>query len=357
MPLVFALVCAGCAVLFLGVVFSYLPVPEFITNLQGILADGTHSDTVKTQTYIPQLMELIKRGGLMFVVSFVIWFICRKWEKDKLLLWYGLFLASCLIFVGFNITGLRPSGPIGLQIRYIIPAIAALQFAYLTKDKMMTGLFLIPGWAIYAGAMIGSNMGFEENASFLYLAVLAAVVIMTEYARAQSVWFYRAGVACIGSLLVGIIFCKGYLVRVTGTYPSNILEERYPIESGVLRGICVTPQELEAHWIKENEIKEYTSEDDCMLYLGDNAICNTFTEGDFTSATCISTPVYNEEWVMYYENEEHPSPTIVFVDKDAMQTLEEFMETEFGEWMLAHYACEEEDFIETEAFYILRLNE
>lgn len=356
MPLMFAVVCAGCAVIFLGIVFSYLPITEFLGNLQGILADGTHSDTVKTQTYIPQLVELIKRGGLMFLVSFVMWLVYRKWEKDKLLLWYGLLLAGCLIFVGLNITGLRPSGPIGLQIRYIIPAIAALQFAYLKKDSMLTGLFLAPGWAIYIGAMIGSNMGFEENASFLYPVVLGAVIIMTEYARERSVWFYRAGVTCVASLLVGIIFSKGYLVRVTGTYPSNIMEERYPIVGSMLDGIYVTPQELETHKNKESEIKEYSDEEDCILYLGNNAICNTFTEGSFTSATCISTPVYNEEWVMYYENEKHSRPTIVFIDKDAMETLDEFMETEFGVWMSEHYECKEDEFIEAEAFYILRLN-
>lgn len=356
LPLMFALVCACCAVVFLGEVFSYLPISEFLNSLTGILADGTHSDTLKTQTYLPQLLELLKRGGLMLLVSLGLWLVYRRWEKDKRLLWYGLLLAGGLIFVGLNITGLRPSGPIGLQIRYMIPAAAGLWFAWLRKDKELTVLFLIPGWAIYAGAMIGSNMGFEENASFLYAAILGAVVIMTEYAGAQSVWFYRAGVTCMASLLLGIIFSKGCLVRVTGTSPSNIMEERQQVDDGVLCGIYVAPEEYQAYQNKEREIKEYSDEADCVLYLGDDAICNTFTEGNFTSATCISTPVYNEEWVMYYENEEHPFPTLVFVDRSLIKTLEEFAATEFGEWLLEYGEFTAEDFMETEMFYILRLN-
>lgn len=355
LPLIFALICAGCAIVFVGMIFSYLPVTEFWDSLTGILADGTHSDTVKTLTYIPQLIELGKRAAVMLAISFAAWLVYRKWEKDKLLIWYGLLLAGCLVFVGLNITGLRPSGPIGLQIRYIIPAVAAFRFAYLKKDKMLTWLFLIPGWAIYAGAMIGSNMGFEENASFLYLAVLGAVILMTEYAKEQSEWFSRAGVTCVVSLLIGLIFTKGYLVRVTGTSPSNIMEDRQRIDSGVLCGIYVAPEEYQTYQNKEGEIKEYSDEEDCVLYLGDDAICNTFTEGSFTSATCISTPVYNEEWVMYYENETHPFPTVVFVDKTLIKTLEEFAETEFGEWLLEHCECTAEDFIETETFYVLRL--
>lgn len=353
-PLVFALVCAGCAVIFLGMIFSYLPVSEFLNNLKGILADGTHSDTLKTQTYIPQLFALMKRGIFMLFLSFVTWLAYHKWEKSKYLLWYGLLLAGCLIFVGFNITGLRPSGPIGLQIRYIIPAIAALQFAYMKKDGMLMGLFLLPGWAIYAGAMIGSNMGFEENASFLYPAVLGAVIIMAEYAKEQSLWFYRAGVVCIASLLIGIIFSKGYLVRVTGTYPSNITEQRYQIEGGLLAGIYVTPEEWETHNKKECEIKEYASETDCILYLGNNAICNTFAEGSFTSATCISTPVYNEEWVMYYDRKDTKQPTVVFLDKDIIETLEEFETSEYGSYLMDEWDITKEDFVETEEFYVCK---
>lgn len=357
LPFVFALVCAVCAAIFFGIIFSYLTPSEFMNNLQGILLDGTHSDTVKTLTYIPQLVELLKRGVVMLLVSLVIYALYRRWEKDGLLIWYGLLLAGCLIFVGLNITGLRPSGPIGLQIRYIIPAAASLWFARLKKDDMLLGLFLLPGWAIYAGAMIGSNMGFEENASFLYLAILGAVILMTEYAKERSIWFSRAGVVCMVSFLVGIIYAKGCLVRVTGVYPSSIAQERYRIEQGVLSGIYVTPEEAESHTMKEREIKEYTTKEDCMLYLGNNAICNTFTQGTFTSATCISTPVYNEEWIMYYEKEKSPSPTILFVDKEALQTLEKWRETAFGAWLSKRYEGKAEQFIETEAFYILRLSE
>lgn len=352
LPALFAMVCGICALVFLVFVLSYLSFGEFMANLQGMLMDGTHSDTVKTYTYVNQIVELHKRTVMIGAVAAGM-YICSVRERP--LLWYYVLAAGTLIFIGFNITGLRPSGPIGLQIRYILAAAAAICFALKMKSRVIGGLFLVPGIAIYVGAMIGSNMGFEENASFLYLAVLAAVILLAEYAGERGGRFGGIGYLCVGCFVFGLIFCKGYLVRVTGTFPANITEERVCIENGVFRGIYVYPDEAEAYAIKEQEIRDNSGKEDVVLYLGNDAICNTFTEGSFTSATCISTPVYNEEWVLYYENEKHPQPTVVFLDKDIIKTVEDFAASEYGAWLMERYGLTEEDFAEGEAFFVLRL--
>lgn len=355
-PVLFALACALCAVIFLAYVFSYLSPVQFLENLSGVLADGMHSELDMTGDYLRQLVELGKRSAIIGIVATFCYGLFCRWEKELELLWYYLLLAGAIIFVGFNVTGLRPSGPIGLQIRYILVALAGIYFAAKQKERAVIWLMLFPGLAIYAGAMVGSNMGLEENASFLYLAMLATVLLMAGNAKSRGGCYERIGIMCVICFVCGMIFGKGYLVRVTGTGPANIAQERVQMQDGILRGVWVYPEEAERFEKSEQEIREYATAEDIVLYVGDNAICNTFAEGSFTSATCISTPIYNEEWVMYYENEEHPRPTIVFVDKYALKTLEKFTETEFGEWMLAHYECAEEDFIEEEAFYILRLS-
>ena len=356
LPVLFALVCGICALIFLAYVLSYLSFGEFMANLQGMLMDGTHSDTVKTHTYVNQIVELIKRTVMIGAAAVGCYLCAYKWEKDKTLLWFDVLLAGSLIFIGLNVTGLRPSGPIGLQIRYILAVVVALVFALKMKSGVIGGLFLVPGIAIYAGAMIGSNMGFEENASFLYLAVLAAVILLAEYAGERGGRFGSIGYLCVGCFVFGLIFCKGYLVRVTGTFPANIAEERVRMENGVFRGIYVYPDEAKTYAGKEQEMRENSGKEDVVLYLGNDAICNTFTEGSFTSATCISTPVYNEEWVLYYENEKHPQPTVVFLDKDIIKTVEDFEESAYGAWLMERYELTEEDFDEGEAVYILRLN-
>lgn len=357
LPLAFAIVCGICAVAFLLYVLSYLSPEEFLASVQGVLADGTHSDIPKTQTYLAQLVELLKRTVMIGAVAVTGWLIYRRWEKDRRLLWYGMVMAGAVIFVGFNVTGLRPSGPIGLQIRYILAAAAGIYFMWKMRDKMVAGLFLLPGLAIYVGAMIGSNMGFEENASFLYLAVLAAVVLMAEYAGKQSVSFARAGIFCVAVFIFGLMFGKGYLVRIKGTGPANITEERIQLTEGVLRGIYVYPEDARMYEAKAAEMQAYSDDEDVVLYLGGDALCNTFSEGAFTSATCISTPVYNEEWVLYYENAKHPEPTILFIDKGTLASVSDFLETEYGAWLRQRYILSEEDFVEEEAFYILRLKE
>ena len=351
LPLLFCAVCAACAVIFLGYLLSYLTVPELLNNLQGILADGTHTDTVKTATYLVQLLELCKRTALITLGALLCTLCFYKWEKRRELFWYCLLLSGAVIFIGFNVTGIRPSGAIGLQVRYLIAAILAAVFAIKMREKMITGLFLIPGIFLYAGAMIGSNMGFEENASFLYLTVLAAILLMGRYAET----FRHIGTFCIAAFLCSIIFGKGYLVRITGTAPANIAQERTRMQGGILKGVYVYPEEADRYAEKEREIKAYSDAEDVVLYLGADAICNTYAEGAFTSATCISTPAYNEEWVLYYENESHPEPTVVFLDRDLMESFADFQGTEFGRYFAERYGITEEDVIEEDAFFVFRL--
>jgi hypothetical protein len=117
----------------------------------------------------------------------------------------------------------------------------------------------------------------------------------------------------------------------------------------------VYPDEAESIAVKETEIKENTDETDIMLYLGNQALCNTFTNGTFTSATCISTPVYNKEWVKYYKDDSHPRPTVVFVDRDNMNAWEDFAETTFGEWLIDEYKLEQSKAEITDKFIIIRI--
>jgi hypothetical protein len=262
-------------------------------------------------------------------------------------------------------------------MQYILAAVAAAYFFIKKKDRLLMWLFLLPCVAIYAGTMIGSNLGFEANASFLYLAIIAIPLAMTESDRSTStqhlsgtdmsgVFPTRTGnlryedkyyweKVCVVAFIISLMFCRGYLVRVTGTGPANIMEERVCIDEGILAGIMVYPDEAESIAAKETEIKENTDETDIMLYLGNQVLCNTFTNGTFTSVTSISTPVYDEEWVKYYEDDSHPRPTVVFVDRDNMETWEEFAETTFGEWLIDEYNLEQGEAEITDKFIIIRI--
>ena len=216
--------------------------------------------------------------------------------------------------------------------------------------------------------MFGSNMGIEENASFLYLDLIAVVLLFSEYiidekkdrltgiypdgGKYNVKWNQGLQKICIITFAAGVLFTRGYFVRITGTGPANITEHRVQMTDGVLAGIYVYPEEAENYQEKEREIRSYSDSHDTILYLGGEALCNTFTEGQFTSATCISTPVFNEEWVAYYENEKHPQPTVVFVDKENVKNLEDFLQTTFGRCLVEKYGINPQNVVEEEKFYI-----
>lgn len=376
-PLLFTAVCAGLAVLFLGYVCSYLSLPDLLANLHGILSDGSHAEVSKAASYGKQAVEAVKRAVIFMAAAGVFYAAGRKWIKDITMFSYYLLAAMALVMIGFNVTGIRPSGPLGLQVRYLVVTVLAVVFYYQMprRDKLLAGLFWLTGVAVYVGTMYGSNMGIEENASFLYLPLIMAVLLgsallesgevsgIVKTAGAEQLETCgdretigrRVGNVCVLLFVVSIIFTKGYLVRITGTGPANVMESRVRMTEGMLSGIYLYPEHAEKLAEQECEIRRYSDETDTILYLGDDAVCNTFTEGAFTSATCISTPVYNEEWVLYYENEQHPKPTVVFVDKAFVGNWDKFAETEFGIWLQEKYPIKEDDVIEEKAFYILKL--
>ena len=402
--------CAVCAVIFLGYLFSYLTVPEFLENLKGILSDGTHSDTMKMLSYGKQIVSVSGRIVMILVGAVALYFLYRiterigeqkqgsasgKTEKSGKpdvqertfekrecriaaveMLSYACMASMALIVMGLNLTGLRPSGAIGFQARYLlVTVLAPVMMWQICRNQRMTGesdyrekrktanfvkiffiLFYLTGIGIYLGVMVGSNMGIEENASFLYLCMLAALVLFVENLEKISGKPARKFVSlCIGIFLVGVIFTKGYFVRITGTGPANITEERVTLKEGPLKGLHVDAAYAEEYAEKRAEVSGETDGGDNALILCDNAIYNLSSNGTFTSATCISTPVYNEEWVQYYEKEENELPTVLFLDRRKFDSWDSFRDCEFGTWLIEKYGLEKNSWEGEKEFYILRL--
>ena len=78
--------CAVCAGFFLTFLFSYLTVPEFLDNLGGILSDGTHSDTMKMQSYGKQIVSVCGRIAMILagaVALCTLYLITESVKKRK----------------------------------------------------------------------------------------------------------------------------------------------------------------------------------------------------------------------------------------------------------------------------------
>lgn len=406
--------CAVCAGFFLTFLFSYLTVPEFLDNLGGILSDGTHSDTMKMQSYGKQIVSVCGRIAMILAGAVALCTLYlttesvkkrknqpsreelkikkqKNWRVSVEMSGYASMASMALILMGLNLTGIRPSGAIGFQARYLLVTVLAAVMLWsdaqrqrLSADtgtrtekedcgdsvqpanqrQLIWRIFYLTGIGIYIGVMIGSNMGIEENASFLYLCVLAAIVLFMEQipnlkkeedACGKTAWKFAS--VCMGIFLVGVIFTKGYFVRITGTGPANITEERVVLEEGALKGIRVDLAYKEEYQEKRAEVSGETGEEDNALILCDNAIYNLSSTGNFTSATCISTPVYNEEWVQYYGKEEHGMPTVLFLDRRKYANWETFRECEFGAYLTEKYRLNENSWETGKEFYMLRLEE
>ena len=99
-------------------------------------------------------------------------------------------------------------------------------------------------------------------------------------------------------------------------------------------------------------MKNNLKNDDIPLILTRDGIWYLNCEQHFSTANCISTPKYDNQWVTYYRDREYVKPTILVIDKKKIDVDELFEEKAFGQY-LRNY-IDEETAVETENMYFIR---
>lgn len=342
---------------FLGYVFLYISPDEMWQNIwNGVLRDESHEGANLLQSMLSSLLvrgEKLDQLFWMLGCAAVLSVILFAWRRIRFSLTYGVMLTSSVALIALNVFGLRPCGPYGLQIRYVIIVLLGMYEMYRWKNRDIPFLFYGMGIAMFLGTLMGSNLGSAENGAFLYLALVALILCQGEAScgkREKYILGYVAVVLFVGS----IIFAKGFLVRIDGTSPANILEYRTRMEEGPLKGIYLYPSDGEKYNNRKAVIDTKCLQDDVVLFLSDDPIYNIFTETRFTSATALTTPVYGEQWVEYYGDRQYIQPTVIFVDSNYIDSIESFIqETSFGRFL-----SQERNFCvvdEAEGFWVLRI--
>lgn len=360
--LIFGITCIVLAGLFTIYILMNVSPDELMGNIfNGILADGSHQNKgvlAVIQRFIPKKDKMMQ-GILVLAGSAICYFISKYIFKTKTRFVYWICLVSSLILIGLNITGIRPSGPLGFQIRYLLIILFGLQLFIWTCDKDETNeifwLFYFVGVGIFVASVIGSNLTCVENATFA-IPCLVAIILAQEKELVDSgknqLYGKWISFSAICVLIFSSIFIKGYFVRISGTSPANIFEKREQMTEGPLKYISVYPDEKEQMLACEMDMKNNLKNSDTPLVLTSDGIWYINCEQHFSTANCISTPRYDKQWVTYYRDREYVNPTILVIDKKKIDVDEFFEEKEFGQYLRNH--IDEETAVETENMYFIR---
>lgn len=354
--LIITIGCACMAVFFFGYVFSGMGVQEFIESIPMIFMDGTHQFTFQTKLllYVTQWLNVGKQLLILSLPSIMIAIVIKRvlGETDYLLSFVTL--TSGLVITA-NVFGIE-MGPFHFQVRYLLFYICTfIWYGYRmvkAEDKerrwfntIFLGSFFLVGISFLA-ILIFSNVGPDSSSSYLSVGVIGGWLFYDTMTKEGAVSLERlpqkgrnwAGWIVLAVFVLSLVFCKGYYVRITEYGPSTILQERWQITEGPLKGIYVLPQDYDRITEDYRRIREATEKADSFLYLGTEGISNLYAECSFVSPSTISTPAFNEQWVFYFETHPEKEPEVIAIAKNTIDDLDKFFaRNPFGRWIVEKY--------------------
>ncbi len=308
--------CLFCALLFLVYVLKNVSLDEMLKNLlQNVIADESHSSgnaiTSAVRSILNTRKDQIIMGILIVISSAGICFILNKINL-KINMFYSIILVSSLAFIMLNVTRIRPSGPFGMNIRWLLIAISSMPIYYRHKEqKDIVWLFGLSGWLMLFAVLMATNLGIAESSSFALIIVLGAILLLSNDDKLN----IEIKKVVMYIFIFSLILTRGFTVRINGTSPANILEPRERIEFGVLQGIYDYPDQVKKFNEINRELNEKTTDEDIVFIMSNEPVYNLFGNFKFTSLSPIPTVEYSERWVRYYRDNNYSFPTKVFIDK------------------------------------------
>jgi len=357
--------CALMALLFFVYVLSAMGLKEFIESIPMVFMDGTHQFTMQTKlmAYVAQWMNVAKQllilsapALLIAAVFYISRFIRSKKagvreaggrRKTALLFLLSFISVSSLLVIFANAVGI-PMGPFHFQVRYLMMFFFLFVWSTLVlrKEKDGESRFLFWGpmfqmMVAFGAILIFSNVGPDSSSSYLSIGLIAGALLLYKISERLGGHWERATYVVLALFVLGLIFFRGYYVRITEYGPSNILQARERIDVGPLKGIYVLGEDYERITHDYELIQGASEGEENLLYLGTEGISNLYARCEFVSPSTISTPAFNEQWVTYFEMYPDKEPDVIALAKNTIDNREKFFaENPLGIWIAERYDVE-----------------
>lgn len=361
----FLLGCVGLGLVFIMGMISQIGLNKWMNSIPHLLKDGSHQYDLshRVGVVLAQWKSAFVEMGILLIpaiITVIIVYCINRMRTTKqttvkniktmrlsFVFWGVMVLAPSVIVIVANVVGID-WGPFRLQARYLTIAVWGLVEGIWLK-KWRETILLLTG---FLAVIIASNVGPVSSSSYLVLSIMATFyIIYSNYLDSSDL----EAIAFKGILTVfvlSLIFCKGYYVRVSEYPPANILESRDVITSGGAKGIYVYEQDAQRLSSANQMIHSSSHEEEQLLFMGTEGILNLATKGHFVSPTTISTPAFNEQWVLYFKEHPNKVPTKIIIAKNTIDDTDKFFtKNPFGIWIREQYDLEHA--IENVDYYII----
>lgn len=356
------LTCVAGAGIFIGFLFSDLTFSEFGLYMEQILADPTHNEGLaeKLGAYCREAAGLSVYLLIYLIIGLLIYCIVSKAVHKR----FGLkellrgkssgifFLVLCIAAVDQVRMWLFEHTPtVHPQLHYLILyAMGGVLYCTNSAEKKrgrgtLFGLAWLPSLAGFGAVLLLTNL--DLKASFVHLlpGMLAALLFWCDDRGGQEITAGEAALSEAGAkagekirhpamalcrklslpllwvlLLIG---ARGYLVRADEGMPANVFLVKQKALYGAAKNVyCsyMTGYQYNSDYLF---IEENLEPGTRALYIGrELLIVYLMNDMEVCAPSVISTPVYDERYLRYYEMNPKKKPEAIIIDKGYFQAME-----------------------------------
>lgn len=361
--LLFAGTCIGCAAIFVGYLLAHMSVAEIGRCMGYIMSDAEHSQGLweKLAVYGKEAFEVLLYIAVYAAIALVIAFPVSQLKGVK---WSFLDIFSALLLIVSSIDQIRmwAAGSVSNvhpQIRYLLLFLIGgifYQKADKEKRREWRPLFLL-GWVAsvlaFAAVLLFTNL--DMKASFVHLLPGMLCTFLFWADREKEAGAPENGTRGVTVLLLFwaliLIGARGYLVRASAGMPENAFMVKQKALYGAAKNVYCSYMVGYQYNCEYEFLQDRMAEGDKVLLIGYNTLTYLMGDWEICTASTISTPVYDENYVAYYDMNPEKMPDVIVIERDYWENNMSKIQA-MRTWILENYDWESKE--ESEYLLVVR---
>lgn len=344
--------CLLLAGLFMGYLFSYMTPEQINRGIIYVFSDGAHaagplSEVGEICRYI---LIYVIRSGICYAAAYAGMSFLKK-EKMKEMDERQKSMGAC--FAALAAAFIWQTGIWLFQKKFVnqpqtelffLCVLAVLLFCMSGKDRTDRLLFCFVIFSVsgFAAALLLSNFMFTELVGYLSLGAVGGAGILYRRGKRyfkkpeQKAFWEKMMLSVMGLWVIILSFGRIWVTSQGGELHTTILDVRNIQKSGPGIGILTDYMTGHRYNTIAKEWPELVRDGETLLYVGPSSFYYMFGDVVVSAPNTISTPVYDEKMLDYWEIHPERYPDVVFVESCYGETM--YDEEDFiMEWLDKEY--------------------
>jgi len=349
----YLIVCVGAALAFCIYLFSYMTFSEMLTYVGYVFSDGSHSQGLADRM-TGYGLELLKiTAWLMLYIGIATLFslavkIVRKNSFDvKLCVYLSVIIAS---IDQVRLWMINECPNVHTQVRFLIPLLALVLVNDESKDsKWDKNICLISSIISLLSVLTLTNLTIQAS----LIHTLPACLYWFISAKNPNKDRFRMIAEKIAeyTMVVVSVFAITFLVRVNEGWHEDILLVKQKVLYDAPK-LVYCPYMI-GYEINDNSVKlqNVITDGSKVLYIGSDTMLYMAGSYEVCSASTISTPVFDNKYLEYFEINQNKLPDAVVIDKEYWINSN-YVNESVKDWILQNFDFDE--IVETDFIYIVK---